>query len=351
MKDSIKKTLGYSVPFILTALFLYLAFKDVELAESLELISGMSIMWFAIFYFFHYLAHIVRALRWQVIIRSIKKDTSLLNTLGATMIGYGVNYAVPRLGEIYRPFFLAKWEGISRSALLGTIVVERIIDIIILGFSALLSVYIFPGNLFEEIDWLKPALLFGGLVMSCAVVFLYLLVHFREKFYNSILKFAGRFSQKAADKLAYIFHMLVDGFSTVKTAKNWTYTIVLSVVIMLLYGLTSYQALLVLRMDEILPVSLEMGWVVMTISAFGIVIPTVGGTGSYHVIVIGILSIFGFSNEVGMAYALFTHTVASISFILSAVFFAIYINYRRVKKEGAEKVTFFSVFKMNSDEK
>ncbi|MBI9071725.1 MAG: flippase-like domain-containing protein [Melioribacteraceae bacterium] len=351
MTDTLKKVFGYSTPFLLTALFIYLSFKDVELAESIDLISKMSILWFFVFYIFHYLAHIVRAFRWKIIVKSIKKDTSLLNMLGATMIGYGVNYAVPRLGEIYRPFFLGKWEGISRSALLGTIVVERIIDIIVLGFSTLLSVYVFPGNLFEEIEWLKPALLFGGLVMGGVVIFLYLVVHFKENFYNTILSFVGRFSKKIADKLAYIFHMLVDGFSTVKTLKNWTYTIGLSVIIMLLYGLTSYQAFLVLRMEEIIPVSLAMGWVVMTISAFGIVIPTVGGTGSYHIIVISILAVFGFSNEVGMAYALFTHTVASISFIVSTIFFVFYINHRRAKIEGASKETFFSVFKIDSEEK
>ncbi len=93
------------------------------------------------------------------------------------------------LGELYRGLFLGRWENISRSSMVGTIVLERVIDIIVLGFSVLISVAIYSGDLFKDVTWLKSTLYLGFFLIFLLVVFLYLLVKFKEKFYNIILEF------------------------------------------------------------------------------------------------------------------------------------------------------------------
>lgn len=347
-KSIVKKYLGYIFPIILMVGFLYLTFKDVNLHEALSIIADSSLLWLIVFIFSFYISHIFRAVRWKVMLSSTKQDTSLLYLLGATMIGYGVNSFVPRLGEFYRGMFAGKWENISRPSMLGSIVVERVIDILILGVSVLVSVIIYPGNLYQDVVWLKSALYFGFLGIFLIIAVLIFLVKMKHKFYGWIVRFIGRFSESGAKKLSYIFEMLIDGFSTVKGLKNFIWVTILSALIMLSYGLTSYIGFYVLNFDATHEVSFGMAWIVMTISAFGVIIPTPGGTGSYHFIVKAVLvGLFAFSQEAGSAFALLTHTMSMIIFILSMFFFIVYINNYRVKL-GFPKEDFFSVIRGKS---
>ncbi|MFH1198258.1 MAG: lysylphosphatidylglycerol synthase transmembrane domain-containing protein [bacterium] len=344
--SSFKRYAGVIIPFFFMGLFLYFAFRNVDLNEALSQIVKSSIPWLLLFLFTFLFSHFLRAVRWKVIISSVKKDASVLNLWGATMVGYGVNCVVPRLGELYRALFLGRWEGLSRTSMLGTIIIERIIDVIALGLSVLVGIYFYGDVLFFEIPWLSSALLLGFTMMFAIIVFLYLLVRFKGKFYNFVTKIFGMFTKRGADKLSYIFDMLLEGFSTLKDFKSFFITIILTVAIMLNYGVTSYFAFFMLRMNDAMSVSFLMAWVLMTISAFGVVIPTPGGTGSYHLIVISVLTgLYGFSNEVSAAYAILTHIISYIVFILLTVFFIFVIN----KKHGMNE-NFFSVFRIKPGE-
>jgi hypothetical protein len=89
---------------------------------------------------------------------------------------------------------------------------------------------------------------------------------------------------------------------------------------MLLYGLNSYVGFFTIGLQNIKPVSYEMGWIVMSISAIGVVIPTPGGTGSYHVLATSALVLlFGFGHDISLAYAVLTHGISYFLFIFSAV--------------------------------
>ncbi len=325
--------------------FLFLTFRNVDLDEVITIITDSSMSWFAIFTVSFFISHIVRAIRWKVMLNSVKKDTSLLYLIGAIMIGYGVNSIVPRLGEIYRGMFAGRWEGISRSSVIGSVIVERVIDILALGVSVLVSVMIYPGNLYSDIAWLESALFLGFLGIFIIIAALFLLVKLKHKFYDWIVNFAGRFSEKAADKLSHVFEMLVDGFSTIKGVSNYFWVIVLSILVMLSYGLTSFLGFYVLNFDSTYEVSFAIGWIVMTISAFGVIIPTPGGTGSYHFITVSVLvGLFSYSQEAASAFALLTHTMSIIIFMGSMLFFIVYINRYR-EKLGFSKENFLSVIK------
>lgn len=348
---TVKKITGYVFPFILTGVFLYFAFKGVDLGEAFQFISHISVPYLVLFILVFFLSHYVRAVRWRVMAQSVKKDAHVVNFLGATMIGYGVNCVIPRLGELYRGLFLAKWEGISRTSMLGTIVVERIIDIIALGIAVLLSVMIYSGDLYKDLTWLRSALVIGGVGILMLIIVLYLTVKFKEKFYNAIVKLIGKISTTAAEKAAGAFHTLTDGFASIRTWQNYLYTFLLTVVIMVVYGYNSYLGFYMLNMNELKEVTYSMAWILMTISAFGIIIPTPGGTGSYHAIIILVLTtLFSFGQEISAAYAILTHFISYFLFISSTVFFTYYINRRQVKL-GGKKENFFSVFKNSREEK
>jgi len=287
--DKVKQLFKYFLPLLLMVLFLYLAFKNIDFAKVTEIIKTISIFWLLVYILVWFLSHIIRAYRWKIIIKSVKENTSVLNLFGATMVGYGVNCVVPRLGELYRGLFLGKWEGISRSSMIGTIVLERVIDLLVLGISVLLSVAIYSGDLLQEFTWLKSTLYLGFFAIFLMIMFLFLIVKFKSKFYDAIIKIVGKVSTKIADGLARIFHLLTDGFSSIKSTKNYLLVIFLSAFIMIIYAVTAYIGFHILHMDQLQPVDLSMAWIVMTISAFGVIIPTPGATGSYHLIVISVL--------------------------------------------------------------
>jgi len=327
------------------AIFLLFAFWNVDLGIAVGLIGNASVMWTFFFLLVFYFSHFIRAVRWKIMISSVKPDTSLLNLFGTVMIGYGINCAVPRLGEVYRAMFLGKWENLSRTSLLGTIIIERVIDILSFSVSVLISVLIFSGNLFKEFVWLKSTIYFSFGILIIIIGLLIIIVKRREKFYAVIINFFGKASPKIAEKLAYIFEMLAEGFSSLKGTKNYIFAVLLTVIMMLLYAVNNYIGFYMLRMDEIQTVTFGMAWILMTISSFGVAIPTPGGTGSYHAFVLIVLvNLYGFSQEVSAAYALFTHFLTYLVFVLSAFAFIFIINKKRILN-GEKSENLFTVFK------
>jgi hypothetical protein len=102
-------------------------------------------------------------------------------------------------------------------------------------------------------------------------------------------------------------------------------------------------------MEKIGAISLGMAWVFMIISAFGVIIPTPGGIGSYHAIAIfALTSLYGFPKEIGAAYALLTHTTQVVLFILSAFFLFSLINNLNVRK-GKKRENFITVFRLRGE--
>jgi len=130
------------------------------------------------------LSHIIRALRWRILMLPMGYTPSFLNTFFAVMIGYLANLAVPRLGEVLKCTILAKYEKVPAEKLVGTIVVERAVDVISLGIVfllALVSQFDVVGEfgtqlskqLFENstgrFSWLKLGIVLG-IVAACIII-------------------------------------------------------------------------------------------------------------------------------------------------------------------------------------
>lgn len=349
--NQLTKVVGYTFPILITILFLYVAFKGVNLNESFSIIAKSSILPLLLYIIVFFLSHLARAIRWKFIVNSVKNDVSMFHLFGSVMVSYGVSCVVPRLGELYRGLFLGRWEGISRSTIIGTIVVERIIDIAAFAFAALISVSIFQVNLYDKIIWLKTSLIIGFLLIFCLTIFLIFLVKFQEIFRNGLIKISKKFSDKTANRVRSIFDTLLSGLSSIKGTKNIFFIVVWTILLLLLYALNSYVGFYILGMDSSGSVTFKMAWIVMTISSFGVMIPTPGGTGPYHAISILVLTqLFLFSNEISAAYAILTHFINYVLFILTTLLFIFIVNRQREKK-GLKKETFLSVFNLNTEEK
>ncbi len=340
---ALRGLLNFIISIGLAALFLYIAFHNVNLGEVFTYVSQASIFWLVVFTLSTMASHFVRAVRWKVILHSVKPDAAMKHVFGALMVGYGVNCVTPKLGEVTRAIMLGKWEGLSRTSMFGTVIVERVIDIVSLGFAVLVSAFIWRESLYSIFPWLETSLYLSAFIMLVIILTIYFSVRFKERFYGIIVRLFERFSSKWAEKIGYIFEMLIQGFTSLKGFNNYLFTILLTLAILILYALSSYLGFIMLGLDKLQPVTYQMGWVLMSISAIGVIIPTPGGTGSYHALAKSTLVLlFGFGETISAAYAFLTHAVSYVMFIFTSIIvFAIlnrqHINLFKLVKKDLEK--------------
>ena len=133
MKPKVKT---YLQTFIFLAIGIFLIFwflnklSPAEKQEIWHYFLQANPLWMIIAMFIGIISHIFRALRWNLLIESVTKKPKIKNTFWAVMSGYLVNYAVPRLGEITRCALLGKKEKIAVDTVLGTMISERLFDVI-----------------------------------------------------------------------------------------------------------------------------------------------------------------------------------------------------------------------------
>ena len=128
------KALKYFFFFLISCILMYFAFKNQDLSEIVGKMSSINIKWIFISFLFGALAIISRGLRWVILIDALGYKVSKKNSIHTVAIGYLTNILIPRAGEITRCTSLQKAEGVPFSKLFGTLILERLIDLIILIF-------------------------------------------------------------------------------------------------------------------------------------------------------------------------------------------------------------------------
>lgn len=176
-----KEIYGFLFSLALGIGFLYLAFRGVSFPHFIASLSKASLLWMVIYTLSTILSHFFRALRWKYLLRYIKKDVSLHHAFASVMIGYGFNNLVPRMGEVSRAVFLGQYEKISRISVLGSIVVERLIDMIMFGLAVLISGLIYSSNLNQTFGWLRLTMMIGIIGILLVVILLGLVIWKEQK--------------------------------------------------------------------------------------------------------------------------------------------------------------------------
>lgn len=119
-----RAVLGVAISVIALALVA----RSVDLAAAFEALRTADPRWVALLFLFLGVDVLLRAVRWRVLLAPLAA-VSFRDTLSSLLVGYLANNVLPaRLGEIVRSHDLGERTGVSRSAILGTIVIERIVD-------------------------------------------------------------------------------------------------------------------------------------------------------------------------------------------------------------------------------
>lgn len=274
--------------------------------------------WILLSFVFATFSHILRALRWNMLINTLGYKTNLSTTFYSVMVGYLTNLAIPRLGEITRCGVLSKTNKIPVDRLIGTVIMERTFDMICLVLILMLTVVF-------QLDFLSAFLhkylitplaekLSGraNLLIMVAVGFIFLvfILYFLFKKYRPFLK-----EMKLYKIIARIILGFIHGLKSIKEVKKKPLFLLYTLLIWTMYMFMLYVCFFALPATSGLTIT--DGISAMAISSLGIVAPTPGGIGAYHAIVIAILTeIYQISREHATSFAYIVHAAQTFIIIV-----------------------------------
>src|SRR5919112_1740048 len=152
MKKRILTILQYLFFLGLGVFFVWLTVKDIHHTQWLQIKDAVARArhWLIIpALILLFTAHYSRALRWKILMEPMGYNPSTFNVFAAVMIGYLVNAGVPRLGEVVKCSMLARYEKVRADRLVGTIVMERAVDVVCLIIAFIAALY-FQGHVIGD---------------------------------------------------------------------------------------------------------------------------------------------------------------------------------------------------------
>ncbi len=300
-------------------LLLYFAFKGTDFKEIWHHLIGAKYSWIGLSLVFAIISHISRSMRWIILIESLKFRPKLWNTINATLFGYLSNYALPRAGEVARCVALGRKEKIPVDALIGTVIVERTIDLLSMfiimlvllvarfeKFGAFFSDYIFQpiGDKISGI--FGEAIIFWIIVAAAMLTIAVVLFLLREK----LLKL------KLTQKLTKILKGVANGLKSVwKMERKWEF-LFHTLFIWLNYALMTW--VVVFALPEVTgDLKFVDGIFLLVIGSMGMAVPVQAGIGAFHWIVSrGLHYVYGLDLNEGLVFATLQHESQTLLILL-----------------------------------
>src|SRR5690625_3268299 len=338
----VKRFLKIGLALALGGFFLWLAFRNVQLQDVWNYAQDIQFGWILPFGIAAFCSHVFRAERWRLLIEHDKKELDSATLISGVLVGYLMNLVGPRLGEVSRPIYVAKKEGLSTSKLIGTIVLERIVDVLVMVFlMGVVSVY-----LIADLDLLKQ--IFGEETINFLTNESSLLTYGWTILFLGIIAFTGylliRFIIYLGTKSALLqdwiyrsrkaLKMFRDGILSARKVQRWWLFVFYTTLIWLCYTLMTYIPFWMFDMQEVYSLDMLDALVITVISAIGIAIPSPGGLGTYHYFVKqSLLVLFAVPAVTGVAYATITHASMMI-FVACITPVVLFVDKLRSTKTG-----------------
>ncbi len=303
------------IGIVISALFLYLAFHNVDLHLLYQSVKSTSIPLIIPVVVLTFIFYVIRALRWFHLLEPIKK-IGLGSLFSSTVIGFAANCVLPaRLGEFIRANYIGRMERISKSSSFGTIVIERLFDTftILLLFAFVMLFIDFP----REWTSIGMALRTGGLILFLLfLVSIALIILLKEKT-SAFLAIAEKVLFFLPKKLRHKLVVMLDGFSKglvlVKGRSKLIAVISYSLVLWGLYVVQIY----VLGLSMGLSLPFMAPFFILVLLCFSVIIPSAPGyIGTFHVACQYGLIFYGFSRGTALSMAIILHAVGFIPTVL-----------------------------------
>jgi glycosyltransferase 2 family protein len=244
-------------------------------------------------------AHYIRSLRWRLLIEPLGYNPGRLNTFFAVMIGYLANQAFPRLGEVLKCTVLARYEKVPADKLVGTIILERIIDALTLLIIFGITLGIQPGLYTQLIDTFFNSskdpeekkmsgmlllLIIAGIVILLIVVWMIVKKKKPADLFDLFKKIAFRIWQ---------------GITAIQHLKKRGQFIFLTVVLWSLYLAGGYIGFFALQQTE--HYGINEALTVLSAGSVGMIV-TPGGIGAYAYIIENTMQLYGLQKGIALAF-------------------------------------------------
>ncbi len=303
MSKSLKPLLKNAFFFLLAGVLVWLALRNISPSDrdaaitSIKEINPLRALGILAIIL---LSHIIRAYRWNNLLEPLGHKITFKNAFFSVMAGYLVNYAIPRAGELTRCTIISKYENVPFQTALGTVVLERIIDFILLILFFLVAFVtqlekikdLADKYVFQKVSSKLDAITqYPTLMITLAVALVLIVV--------LIWVFRTRIQNLFKTKLGGIIKGFIDGLSSIKKVKTPIQFILLSIGIWLCYFFGMYFSIYLF--DDI-HVGMSEMLVTYILGTVGIIL-TPGGLGAYQLIVQETLVSFQVQAAAAFAFA------------------------------------------------
>jgi len=303
--------------------------EDFDLDNLWSKLQSVEYGWVLLSILISIVSHTLRAYRWTLLLNTEGYRPGVFTTYLAVMIGYLANMAIPRMGEVARCTVLHQEEKIPVSFSLGTVITDRLLDLLMLGlltaFLLTMQFDLLEGFFVEFIEEkaprvieLLPYIIAGGILGLIALIYLIRKAKIEEN-QNSVLY-----------KIASFVTQMISGVSAVTRVKNqalfWlsTFGIWLAYFLMLYVISFGYEPT-----DDL---SLMAGVAVLVMGSLGMATPVNNGIGAYQYFVGQILIVYGIANSDGLVFAIVSHGSQLFSVVIIGILSLLILNFRKRKK-------------------
>jgi hypothetical protein len=309
---------------LLAVALLALFFRGTDLRAIVENLAKADLRFIAAAVAVTMVTYLIRAIRWRVLLAPVGRP-GLRACFITTTIGFMVNFLGPtgRLGEIARPYLLARREGFSASSTLATIFLERVLDLVTVVFlvGGWLWLGSAPGGAKSEsaIQGLKV----GGLVAFAAagvgLVVMFAFARYRERAMALIQTLARWLPSRLEGVVLRFLEAFSEGFGVLMDGGNLARTGILSFALWLNIALGFWVGIRAFGIE----IPYGGSFLVIGFLTVGVAVPTPGAVGGYHVMCsLALTLLFGVGESTAKAAALVSHAIAFVPVsVLGMVFF------------------------------
>jgi hypothetical protein len=343
MRKSIVTIIQYLFFICLGLFFVWLSIKDINYAQWVLIKDAIrrARHWVVIPVIgMLLLSHYSRALRWKILMEPLGYRPSNFNTFAAVMIGYLVNTGVPRLGEVVKCTLLSRYEKIRADKLIGTIVMERAVDVVCLLIVFVMAI-IFQWHIIGDFVFTSFGRFFSDQTGHTSIIKLaiglglFLVVLIILYF---ILKRFGHID--AVAKIKTIIKGIQHGLTSIRFVKHKGLFVFHTVLIWALYLLSTTAGIYALQ--ETSHLGIGGGLTTLVIGSVGMIISP-GGIGAYALVVAKLMKLYGLDeNTIGAALGWLLWSVQTLIILVGGVIFFSLLSYFNKKEKKIENIEQYS---------
>ena len=327
MKKTLQNILKIALPLLIAGGILFYMYRDFDFSEAKHIfLHEMNLWWLLATLIPITLSHVMRGLRWLITLEPLGYRPKAADSIDSIFIAYASNILIPRVGEVSRCAVLTKYDGVPFSKALGTLVAERLVDmLLVLLFvcTVLLTQMGVFTSFFAETGTNEDALMtlltspktYLIIIGAIAAMVAMWLVLRKTAFYAKMMKQVRNF---------------VDGLLSLRTMRRKGLFLFYTIGIWVCYFLEFYLAFFCF------PFSAELGMVkalvIFAAISLAIIIPTPNGAGPWHFVVISMMTLFGVSQTDASSFALIVHTFQTLGVILLGAYGWVALQVRNKKK-------------------